>query len=162
LSVELGCELVAKGLSSEEIDRRVRNLRNRPLPKGGVFSIDGYVREQSDRWLAWKLQDAIPVSSTDSRAGNAPSIDWPARLVKRVGGWTPGAPSIAYAARMGLDILEEYSRFVLSGAPEKMGLTATWALDHARPNVERAFAEQLKQSAAEALERRASEAEAAE
>lgn len=146
---ELRAELVSRGLSPQRIAFRMENLLNIEHAGQGRRCLSVYVREQAEKWLRWELEDSLSCLNADSRHGNAPPIDFPSDLVKRVGGWTPAAPSRSCAAESGLDIVEQYSRFVRSGHPAKLGLSATWEQDGARARVELVFLRSLQHLAAQ-------------
>lgn len=146
-STELRAEARALGLTDAQLDRRIAKLGNGPIGgrRGGVYDRDGYVRDFLADWAKWEGEKKNPVSSR----AEAPSIAFPSKLVHRVGGWVPKQEAVAYAERHGLDILEEFGRFVTSGRPKELGVTATWVIDHGPANCHRAFMQQLQQAAGE-------------
>jgi hypothetical protein len=147
-------------LSPERISFRFENLRNVVNAGRGRRCLSVYIREQAEKWLRWDKEDGLLPANAVSGAGKAPRIDFPPELVKTVAGWVPSPPSIAYAAEVGVNIVEQYSRFVRSREPEKFGLFPGRELQGARHQVERAFRRTLQHVAAK-LPRAASDGAAA-
>jgi hypothetical protein len=145
----LHAELVSLRLTPARIEFRMGNLLNIERAGEGRRCLSVYVREQADKWVRWDGAEGLLTPDAVSCAGTAPRIDFPPEVLKRVQGMVPGAAALALAAEYGLDIVEQYSRFVLAGKARELGLTATYQQDHARPRVQRAFLESLQHLAAQ-------------
>lgn len=118
LGPELRAEIIAAGIKPDRVDYRVNKFKNSRFRRGGVPSLDDYIREQIPLWLEWeeeeeaKRRDKTAVASSlappprpegPTRSENAPA--------RRSGPKWIHVEHVAFARSAGLDLLAEARRF---------------------------------------------------
>lgn len=113
MSAALRAEAVIAGVASDDIERRLKELRNGPIGgRRGVIDRDDYVRTQFAKWRTWGETDrakAVSGAATGPRGSFARSPQNPL-------GWTTTGKHEAIARRFSLDLQRLAAEYIRAGA----------------------------------------------
>lgn len=110
-------EAIVAGVSPEDFDRRLADLRTGPIGgKRGVLDRDAYVRAQFPKWATWGASERLEASRALT-GGRRPTATGPT--------WEPNAKHKAFCAAKRLPFAELVARYKRSGGADKRSVEDT-------------------------------------